>query len=117
MEDDDLSSSSEEGIPDDALILSVDEMMMQGLTFLGWDCKRLECRKKETNIKQCVGVCGVQPCVVAQICEDLQTTTMKEAKMERTDVNKLHWAMHFMHRCPTETERESIWKKAQTQLD
>ena len=107
----DAASETEDELPENVTILSPDEMLYQGLTLLGWKEERLRKRKDATNQQQYTGMYGVNPCVSAQICEDLQTTQIASARIERIVVDKLHWALHFMYRYPTETERESQWKK------
>jgi hypothetical protein len=93
------------------LILTPDEVMMEGLVLAGWDAERLGKRQPETNIDQYNGLYGVEPCVMAQLFEDLQTTIIAEARIEGINLDKLHWAVHFLYRYPTETENESMWKK------
>ena len=103
--------SDDDYVPPHLVILTVDEMMLKGLSLLGWKKERLDKRETNTNVEQCVGMYGAKPAVVAQICEDLQTTRIKKARVEKMNVDKLHWALHFMYRYPTETERESTWNK------
>ena len=103
--------SEEESLPDDVVVLSVDEMLYSGLKLLGWDECRLDRWQCGTNVEQCIGMCGAHPSVVAQVCVDLQTTTVESARIEDLSVDKLHWAFHFLYRYPTETERESTWQK------
>jgi hypothetical protein len=91
--------------------MSVDEIMLSGLKLLGWDEKRLERCKAETNVDQYHGMFGMNPAVAAQLCEDLQTTTIQSARIESMDVDKLHWSLHFLYRYPTETKRKSLWNK------
>ena len=110
-----LSSDSEESAPPEGMILlTSDEVLERGLVLLGWEEERLNKRKrKETNIDQYVGIYGVHPAVTAQLLEDLQTTKVDAARIapNQMNVHKLHWALHFLYRYPTETERESTWKK------
>lgn len=85
---------------------------MKGLVLLGWDANRLNKRKSEdTNIDQYTGCYGVHPCVTAQLLEDLQTTSVEDARIVGINLDKLHWTLHFLYRYPTETENESLWKK------
>ena len=104
-------SDTDVEVPDSIIILSPDEMLLAGLTLLGWKEDRLKRRQDSTNEQQYVGMYGANQYVTAQIAEDLQTTTIKEARIEKMNIDKLHWALHFMYRYPTETERESAWKK------
>ena len=100
--------SDDDYVPPHLVILTVDEMMLKGLSLLGWKKERLDKRETNTNVEQCVGMYGAKPAVVAQICEDLQTTRVKKARVEKMNVDKLHWALHFMCRhgrnVPTQLE-------------
>ena len=102
---------TDDDMPDGRVILSVDEMLMKGLILLGWQQKRLEGRHYKTNVDQYHGFYGMHPSGVAQVCEDLQTTKIACALVENLNVDKLHWALHFLYHYPTETERESTWNK------
>ena len=97
---------------EDALSEKEEDIMYRGLVLLGWDEKRLRRRKsEETNLDQYRGMYGVDPCVTVELIQDLQTTEVSEARVEEVDVDKLHWAMHWLYRYPTETESESTWNK------
>lgn len=98
------------------VILTTDDVMAKGLALLGWGADRLEGRQFQTNVDQYKGVYGVHPCVGAQLVEDLQTTKLAKARIERMDVKKLHWALNFLYRYPREVERESMWKKTRNTL-
>jgi DDE superfamily endonuclease len=90
-----------------------EEIMMKGLVLLGLDEEKLKRRNPEKgkNISQYSGWYGVEPCVMAQLVEDLQTTGIATARIENINIDKLHWAVHFLYRYPTETENESTWNK------
>ena len=91
---------------------AAETVMYAGLKLLGWEESRLRRRKvEETNIDQYRGMYGVDPCVIAKLINDLQTTEIDDAFVEKVDVDKLHWAVHWMYRYPTETESESSWNK------
>ena len=102
---------SDDDVPMNLVILTPDEMLTKGLLLLGWAEDRINRRQNSTNVEQYGGMYGMHPAVVAQVCEDLQTTAIPEARIERINVDKLHWTLHFMYCYPTETERESLWKK------
>jgi hypothetical protein len=56
----------------------------------------------------------MDPSATARLWLDLQTTQIEAARVDaRSDASfeKLHWALHFLYRYPTENERESMWKK------
>lgn len=87
-------------------------IMYAGLKLLGWQESRLRRRKtEETNLDQYRGMYGVDPCVTAELIHDLETTEIVEALVETVDIDKLHWAMHWLYRYPTEIESESMWNK------
>jgi hypothetical protein len=56
---------------------------------------------------------GVNTVVTAQLCEDLQTTEVEDARIEPGEMNvtKLHWTLHFLYRYPTEVERQNQWNQ------
>jgi hypothetical protein len=54
---------------------------------------------------------GINPVVMAQLCEDLQRTDIGDAGIKKMDIIKLHWTLHFLYRYPTEVERSNIWNK------
>jgi hypothetical protein len=92
-------------------ILTADEILKTGLKLVGYKKGRIGRAKKTANVDRFVGHFGSIPCVCASICEDLQTTNVKEA---RVPVKHLHFeyflmAMHHLKRYPTEVEREGIF--------
>ena len=107
----DDGSDNDDLLQGDVLILSPDEIQLSGLVLLGWTEQRLKRRKAITNEEQYGGMYGVSSTVSAQVLEDLQVTEIESARIKNIDVDKLHWTLHFMYRYPTETERESTWKK------
>ena len=98
------------------VILSVAQVLESGLHLLGWTEKRLghARRTHEANIDQYRSMYGINPYVMAQLCEDLQTTKIENARIDpkQIDIDKLHWTLHWLYRYPTEKERESIWHKS-----
>ena len=90
---------------------TAEQIMMKGLVLLGWDEDKLKNRSPEKNISQYSAWYGVEPCVMSKLVEDLQTTNIASARIENLNIDKLHWAVHFLYRYPTETENESTWKK------
>ena len=95
---------------DGMVILTADEMLLCGLEIVGWTQERLNRRSRATNSEQYSGMYGLAPEMTAQLCEDLQTTQAQKARVDNMDVDKLHWALHFLYRYPTENERENHWK-------
>jgi hypothetical protein len=111
--DDGSELSSESIVIDGIFVFTEAEMLNKGLILLGWSQERLERRKLETNIEQYHGMYGMDPSSTAKLWLDLQTTRIETARVnpDETSIDKLHWAMHFLYRYPTETERESTWQK------
>jgi DDE superfamily endonuclease len=106
------SSSIDE--PLNLVILTEDEMLYKGLVALQWPIEKLGRRSLESNIEQYHGMYGLDPSATAKLWLDLQTTKIEDALViaDATSIDKLHWALHFLYRYPTESERESIWKKS-----
>lgn len=100
------------------LIYTQDEVLMCGLTQLGWKETRLNFarRSDEKNIDQYKAAFGVHPAAGAQLIEDLQTTKIEAARVERLDIEKLHWSLHFLYRYPKEKERENTWHKSRNTI-
>lgn len=90
-------------------IYSADEVLAQGLKIAGFGGKRMLRVQRSTNIERFVDHFGVPPLVYAVIWEDLQRTTIPEARIDTkkdstTIVNFLH-AMWFIKRYQTEQSR------------
>jgi hypothetical protein len=95
--------------------LTSEQILIHGLLRLaGWDAEKLGRRSDETNTDQYRGLYGVEPCVMTELVKDLQTTDIATARIDSLNLDKLHWAVHFLYRYPTETENESTWKKVLT---
>lgn len=111
----DTSDSDDELCCPDIKIFSEGTILLEGLKLLGWTERRLNFKRRSVrrNHLQYRGMYGVPPIVTAQLCEDLQLTKVADAKVEssKLDLDKLHWALHWLYRYPTETERESTWQK------
>jgi len=41
-----------------------------------------------------------------QLVEDLQATKIEAARVERLNIEKLHWSLHFFDQYPNSTETE-----------
>jgi hypothetical protein len=92
--------------------LTSEQILIHGLMLAGWDAEKLGRRSDETNTDQYRGLYGVEPCVMTELVKDLQTTDIATARIDSLNLDKLHWAVHFLYRYPTETENESTWKKS-----
>lgn len=109
------STGSDSSFDDDMLILTVDELLRHGLKLLGWTDKLLDRKskykhEKQTHLFKCdFGAC---PQVVAQIFEDLQTTTIAAARIHNAtmdDVSHLLYTLNFLKAYPTEGQRQNKW--------
>lgn len=108
----DVDSTGSDSSSTELLILSPDEVLSKGLLNLGWNDNQLKRKLHAMNVDMYRVMYGVDPCVTAQLIEDLQTTTIDKARIENIDIDKLHWALHFLYRYPTEKERQHTWKKS-----
>jgi hypothetical protein len=95
------------------VILTADEILLEGLNIIGWDTSRVEKWKNKKALEHYRGMYGINPVVTAQLLEDLQTTEVGDARIEpgQLDIPKLHWTLHFLYRYPSELERTNLWKK------
>ena len=68
-------------------------------------------RSMKTKISWFKDYYGCRPSVVATIWEDLQTTTVDEARLDEDRLNPKHFlmALHTLKRYPTDNEREGPW--------
>ena len=97
----------------DVEIYTPEEMLAKGLKVLGWDKTNMTSRlTTQTKKDRFRGLYGSNPHVVAQIWEDLQTTTFDEARIDLSRRNLLHffWAMHFLRKYPKSLDAEQVWK-------
>jgi len=97
----------------DVDILTPNEMLVAGLNLLGWDDSNMTSRLTDKTKKERFrGHFGANPHVLAQIWEDLQITTLEEARVEPSKRSLPHffWAFHFLKRYPKSIEAETMWK-------
>ncbi len=93
------------------LILTTDEILRKGLLLVGFDVRRQQNVKRETNIGRFKTHYGSHPVVLAQIWEDLQTTENPEARIsEKASADLFLQGMHFLKCYPKETERSGTFK-------
>jgi hypothetical protein len=119
--DPDDSSSSSDG--DDLQIFTPDEMMVKGLLLLGWTEHQIGRVQDVTNLERFRSHFGADPDVLAQIWEDLQTTEIAAANINRhftdrmkKDVKDFFATMHFLKRYETENERERTWRSSKNTI-
>ena len=102
---------------EDLVNCTPNEMLVEGLNYLGWDESNMTARLSiETKKDRFHGHCGSNPHVCAQIWEDLQMTTAQEARIDPSRRNLRHffWAMHFLRKCPNSAiEAEQMWKTSE----
>jgi hypothetical protein len=55
------------------VILTADEILLEGLNIIGWDTSRVEKWKNKKALEHYRGMYGINPVVTAQLLEDLQT--------------------------------------------
>ena len=93
-------------------LLSNDEVLKQGLLLAGVDLKSQSRVRDATSIKQFKAIYGTDPSVCAQIFNDLQTTTITEAKIDASSVPLPGFfvALHFLKRYQTEEEQSIFFK-------
>ena len=90
-------------------ILTVDDMLITGLSLGGYTKQRIKRTKGSTNIERYKSLYGSSPHVCAMIWEDFQTTSLPNAHVLPRD-RKVKWfliALHHLKRYPTEFEREA----------
>ena len=76
-------SSSDSSVESDLLIYTPAEMLEEGLKALGWTETEIDRVRKETNMERFRSHFGADPDVLAHIWEDLQTTSLPEANINR----------------------------------
>lgn len=92
---------------------SPDEMFVQGLMVVGFDIERQESVRLKKNLQRFSTHFKCKPIVLAQLWEDLQTTSVDEARIEPTqqkDVDYYLMAIHFLACYPKENEAEGQLK-------
>lgn len=94
-----------------AIIYTPEEILKVGLKRVNYSRRRIKRAKRRRNIERFVGHYGAPPFILAQIFEDLQTTSIPEAFLPPEDANLDHFLMafHTLKRYPTELEREPIF--------
>lgn len=95
------------------VVYSPDQVLQRALLLAGVGEGRQAMQKRQTLLEDFKAIYGAHPMVLAQIWEDLQTTTnaqfrIKLGKYKRRSVNLKNSlrANYFLKRYPTETERK-----------
>jgi hypothetical protein len=97
------------------VILTANEILRNGLLLVGFDVRRQENVKRETNVGRFRTHYGSDPVVYAQIWEDLQTTENLEARIsEKASIDSFFQGIHFLKCYPKEAERAGTFKMCET---
>ena len=88
------------------VILTADEMLHQGLRHVGFELHRILNVSRRTNVDRFKSHYGSDPVVYAQIWEDLQFTTIPEARIDTRAVHSSHFlmTMYFLKCYPNEAQ-------------
>lgn len=88
------------------VILTADEVLQQGLMLSGFQLHRILNVTRRTNVERFKSHYGSDPVVYAQIWEDLQFTTIPEARIDTSKVFSSHFmmALCFLKCYPKEAE-------------
>jgi len=89
--------------------ITVKEFLHMGLRLAGFSRKRIRRCAEATNCQRFRDRHGPTPKSVAQVWEEMQTTTIAEAFVaaECRDPRHCLMALHFVKHCDTESEREA----------
>ena len=92
----------------EGIFYTPDELMTLGLRLINYTEQKLQRANLKTNQKRFKDHFGSTPYVCTLIWEDLQTTEIPEARVEKKDLNIQHFlmSMHFLKLYPKEYEQE-----------
>jgi len=94
-------------------IYTPEQMLTRGLKLAGMGARRQARQCEEENIEDFKSIYGTHPIVLAQIWEDLQTTTNPDARIDtkKRGVNMKNFlrANHFLARYPSERQRKVMF--------
>ena len=93
------------------IIVTVDQMLCQGLRLVGFNAHRVSKVSRSTNLERFRAHYGLNPIVYAQIWEDLQNTTCPDALIDSKTADLALYLMtiHFMKCYPTETQLAALF--------
>ena len=97
-----------------ARILSQNEILRLGLLYANEDISKSRA-KRSKHVKSFKTLYGSDPSVIAKIWNELQTTAVKEAKIDgkTTCLKGFFMTMHFLRRYATETEQSIQFKSSE----
>jgi hypothetical protein len=107
----DDDDDDDDDIDGDIQIFTIDELLKLGLRMVRYRSKRIRRAKRETNQNRFRKHFGSSALVCALIWEDLQTTTVQDARVP-PDSRRIEYflmAMHHLKLYPKEYEREATW--------
>ena len=89
-----------------AIVVTVDQMLLQGLRLAGFSTKRVQNVCLNDNLRRFKSHYGSHPIVYARIWEDLQTTTYPNAFVDSKTINLVFFLMtiNFFKCYPTESQ-------------
>ena len=95
------------------VFLTADEFMRMGLERVGFNYRVQQKVLRTTNLTRFKAHYGSNPVVYAQIWEDLQTTTIPEARIptKLTDPDCFLMAIKFLKCYPTEQDLSGTFKR------
>jgi DDE superfamily endonuclease len=93
------------------IIITIEEMMMLGLSIFFDESRIQRTAKDETNAQRFTSLFGSSAKVCTIIWEDIQTTIIPEARVDDNKLSPRYFlmAMNHLKRYPTESEREGPW--------
>jgi hypothetical protein len=101
-------------------IYTPNELLVAGLRLLGWTPRQILRVNADTNITRFRAFFNAHPVPLAQLWEDLQTTTIAAANINRAgrrrSLKEFFMALNFLSRYPTEYQREGLWKVSRNTL-
>ena len=105
--DDGNSIASEDLADGITSVVTVDEMLREGLLLAGFSMEK-QAKQPKSNLQDFIDRCGSPPAVLACIWVDLQSTTLEEAHVpvKKRILKYFFMAHHFLKRYPTESQRK-----------
>jgi hypothetical protein len=93
-------------------VVAVKEMQYKGLRLRGYTKNKIKDANDDTNRDRFQSHYGISPWVCCTLYEDLQRTSLENAKIVNGNNTTLKWyliALHFLRKYPTEDEREATF--------
>jgi hypothetical protein len=93
------------------VILTADEILGKGLLLVGFEVRRQQNVRRETNVQRFRTNYGSDPVVYAAIWEDLQTSENVDLRIsEKATADSFLQGIHFLKCYPREAERSGTFK-------